>query len=696
MSESRPDPRADHAADLQSGIQAGLQAGLRPEPSSSLRPLQSILHAVAQMLQCNSANLALIDEDRQALVLAIGVTARSVETVAAVETALGFKVRGLEVPLKVEESIIVRALREERVLVSSDVCELGGGALPAEIMDSLRDILGPRSFAVVPVLGRTRALGVMLVDRSVASGFTGPERDLLITYAERVGAELESEALQSTALGLERLSSAAVPPPVLWTCSASPDGASLLCVGGPSHGQPLHQVLRLGSIEPLWSPEVQRRVAAGESVTIAVSALAPSVIPGITSPWPLRVTLRRVAPLSSADTPTPPLLCAAVEDLGWSQQLRHETALAKERLAKVMRSVGDAILTLDPSGIVQQANDASQKVLGLAAARLCGRPALELAATPRGRARLQALGRQLHKTGFAETELRLVRDRGAQPPKQFLGHLSALLLCDENGQAAGAVWRIHDQTERRRDDAERQKLRLRLLQSERLSALGEMAARIAHEVRNPLVSIGGAAQVIAEELPESSPVRAEALAIGSEVQRLDHILHSVLRFARPSHATARRTDVVTVLRQVLELMRPKASGLTLVLSVPEPLPPGGVGALIDGDQLKQVLWNVLLNACEASRPGSDELSLVECVVRERRPQGDGQRPVLITIADGGPGILPAVRRRVFDPFFSTKARGTGLGLAISKQIIDEAGGRIRLLNRPRGGTRVVIELPQGR
>ena len=152
----------------------------------------------------------------------------------------------------------------------------------------------------------------------------------------------------------------------------------------------------------------------------------------------------------------------------------------------------------------------------------------------------------------------------------------------------------------------------------------------------------------------------------------------------------------SVLRQVLDLMRPKASGLTLVLSVPEPLPPGGVGALIDGDQLKQVLWNVLLNACEASRPGSDELSLVECVVRERRPQGDGQRPVLITIADGGPGILPAVRRRVFDPFFSTKARGTGLGLAISKQIIDEAGGRIRLLNRPRGGTRVVIELPQGR
>lgn len=647
------------------------------------------------MLQCNSANLALVDEDQKSLVLAIGVTARSVETVAAVEMALGFKVRGLEVPLSVEDSIIIRALREERVLVSTDVRELAGGALPIEILDSLLSILGPRSFAVVPVLGRTRALGVMLVDRSGASGFTGPERDLLITYGERVGTELESEALQSTALRLERLGAVAVPPPMLWTCTASPDGASLLCAGGSNHGQPLHQVLRLAAVEPLWNAEVQRRVAAGESVTVSVSAMTPSVIPGLTSPWPLRVTLRRVTAGPPTDTPASALLCVAVEDLGVSQKLRHESALAKERLAKVMRSIGDAILTLDPGGIVQQANDASQKVLGLAAERLCGRPALELAATARGRARLKALGRQLHKTGFAETELRLLRDRGAQPKKQFLGHLSALLLCDENGYPAGAVWRIHDQTERRRDDAERQKLRLRLLQTERLSALGEMAARIAHEVRNPLVSIGGAAQVIAEELPESSPVRAEALAIGSEVQRLDHILQSVLRFARPSRAVAHRTDVVTVLRQVLDLMRPKARGLTLTLSVPEPLPPGGVGAHIDGDQLKQVLWNVLLNACEAARPGSEELSLVECTVRERRPQGGGHSAVLITIADAGPGIPPAVRRRAFDPFFSTKARGTGLGLAICKQIIDDAGGRIRLLNRPHGGTRVVIELSRG-
>jgi signal transduction histidine kinase len=220
-----------------------------------------------------------------------------------------------------------------------------------------------------------------------------------------------------------------------------------------------------------------------------------------------------------------------------------------------------------------------------------------------------------------------------------------------------------------------------------------MAARIAHEVRNPLMSIGGAAQVIAEEMPESSPVRAEALAIGSEVQRLDHILQSVLRFARPSRAAAHRTDVATVLRQVLDMMRPKARSLFLKLDLPEPPPEGGPFALIDGDQLKQVLWNLLLNACEATRPSTGEQAVVECTVRERRRSSDGQSTVLITIADSGPGIPPALRRRVFDPFFSTKARGTGLGLAICKQIIEEAGGRIRLLNRTGGGTRAVLELP---
>ena len=150
--------------------------------------------------------------------------------------------------------------------------------------------------------------------------------------------------------------------------------------------------------------------------------------------------------------------------------------------------------------------------------------------------------------------------------------------------------------------------------------------------------------------------------------------------------------MVAVLREVVDLLRGKARGLTLRVDVPESPPGTGVAALIDGDQLRQVLWNVIINACEASTPGDPNRSLIECTVRKQRGGAPQDRPVLITVADSGAGISPAARRRVFDPFFSTKTRGTGLGLAISKQIIEEAGGRIRLLNRQSGGTRVVIEL----
>jgi PAS domain S-box-containing protein len=675
--------------------------------------LESILHAVAQTLQCNSANLALVDEDQQALVMAIGISSRGVAALPAVESVLGFSVSGLQVPLSVSASLLVRSLREERLLWTADVSEIAGGALPAEIISGVVEIIGPRSFAVAPVLGRTRALGVLLIERVGQGGFSATERELLITYAERLGAELESETLQSAAQRLLRLGQVTLPPPLLLLATPDESGSHLLCMSRldsldawPQPAQPLHQRLGLSEPEGLYGPDVRQRLLAGESVTLQVSASIPSVVAGVTLPQPLRVTLRSAAARGPSGGA---LLLVAVEDLAWSQNLRRETILARERLLKVMRSSEDAILTLDRNGIVQQANDASSKVLGLSPAELCGSAGLELAATPHARLQLDHLPQQLRKNGFAELELRMLRRRQvepheapqqpankAEPSTRFLAQLSALLLCDETGAPAGAVWRIRDQSQHRRDAAERHRLRLRLLQSERLSALGEMAARIAHEVRNPLLSIGAAAQVMAEEMPESSPVRAEALAIGNEVRRLDHILNNVLRFARPARAVVKRTDVLHTLHQVLELIRPKAAGLILRFDAPA----AGTEALIDSDHLKQVLWNVLLNACEAARPRGDAPGLVECSVRRRSsPRKDSARPedgegplVLISIADSGPGIPQALRRRVFDPFFSTKARGTGLGLSISKQIVEEAGGRIRLLNRPGGGTRVVLEL----
>ena len=121
------------------------------ETTSALQSLQAIIHAVAQTLRCNSASLALLEEERQALRMAVAVNPRSAGDLLQVEHTIGFQIGGLHIPLKLERSLLVRALREERVLLTTDVADLAGGALPVEIIEAIHSITGLRSFAVVPV-----------------------------------------------------------------------------------------------------------------------------------------------------------------------------------------------------------------------------------------------------------------------------------------------------------------------------------------------------------------------------------------------------------------------------------------------------------------------------------------------------------------------------------------------------------------
>jgi signal transduction histidine kinase len=199
-------------------------------------------------------------------------------------------------------------------------------------------------------------------------------------------------------------------------------------------------------------------------------------------------------------------------------------------------------------------------------------------------------------------------------------------------------------------------------------------------VRNPLVSIGAAARVVEEELPADSPVADEARAIGREVRRLDGIVSDFLHFARPRRAVRAPVDLAALLAETAVMVSAKAPELRMEVQASGPAVARG-----DGDALRQVVWNVLLNAVEASPAGA----AVECEARVVKGR------VVVSVADRGPGVASPLRRRVFDPFFSTKARGTGLGLAVSKQIVDEHRGRIRLFARQGGGTRVVVELPAG-
>ena len=616
-------------------------------PERALGTTRMILYAAARVLGCGSAQLTMVDDDRRSLVFTTSITNRELPRLEAVESELGFQLEGARLPLAAVSSMLVRAYKEERLIVEHDVAELAGGIIPADTLEAIRKTIGPRTFAAVPVVARAGAIGVLLFEKPDESGFAPDDRDLLVAYADRVGADLESQALSDDVRRLEALEPGLGRPPSLYLCDRA-----LIVIAGPESGRPLWQVIAV----PEQPVKDALELASGLPTTLSLRSPARH----------LRLTLEA----GTGDT-----LVVAAEDLSDWELLRREAARAREHLAKVLRSVDDAILTLDADGKVLSANQAVERALGYLPDQVCGRDLLSLCADERARRRAGEMRLQLRSSGFAEGEMRLRKSDG----RSFIAEVSALLLADDEERPAGVLWRIQDLTERRRADSERKRLRARLLHTERLSALGEMAARIAHEVRNPLVSIGAAAQVVAEELDPASPVLSEVQAIAREVRRLDGIVTEFLRFARPPRQERKPVDLTQVVKETIELARAKAPEHELKMLIEPPLM-----ARCDPDGIKQVLLNVLLNAIEASPSG-----IVEC---EARVLGDA---VELTVADRGPGVPTSARGRVFDPFFSTKTRGTGLGLAVSKQIVDEHHGRIRLLTRRGGGTRVVIELPVG-
>jgi signal transduction histidine kinase len=235
--------------------------------------------------------------------------------------------------------------------------------------------------------------------------------------------------------------------------------------------------------------------------------------------------------------------------------------------------------------------------------------------------------------------------------------------------------------ERARSESER--LQARLREAERLATAGELAASMAHEIRNPLAAILNGTALLADDAKLTADERAGTLAaIRSEARRLNRILSDFLRFARPPEARVAPGDIRDVLEHVSGLIRDdgsRAGRVDVKIAVDPALP----RFAFDRDQLIQVLWNLALNAVEAMN-GRGRLSLE--VIQQN---GD----VALAVVDTGPGIPVERRARVFEPFYSGKPNGTGLGLTIAERIVTAHGGRIEIDSAPGRGTRVTLRLP---
>ena len=224
----------------------------------------------------------------------------------------------------------------------------------------------------------------------------------------------------------------------------------------------------------------------------------------------------------------------------------------------------------------------------------------------------------------------------------------------------------------------------KMKQTERLSATGRLAASLAHEIRNPLASISGAAGILTRGAAPQEYLEDSLEIIQKESQRLNKLLTGFLNFAKPREPRLQRADPDAMLISVASLASHEAQHSQIsVLCEPRAAYPE---IACDPEQVRQVLLNLVLNAIEASPPGGS--------VR-LRSISEADR-VLLEVEDNGSGIPPDVAEKIFEPFFTTKAKGTGLGLAISSAIMTQHGGGLSFRNNTHGGTTFCIELPADR
>lgn len=215
---------------------------------------------------------------------------------------------------------------------------------------------------------------------------------------------------------------------------------------------------------------------------------------------------------------------------------------------------------------------------------------------------------------------------------------------------------------------------------DRLSALGELSAGMAHEIRNPLGSIRGTAEILQDGIPEADPRYEFTRILIKEVDRLNRVVQDFLNFARPPVVEQEWVNLEQSIDEVLVLVRPQLQKSQVELRRQR-----GEVAPIQGqpEQLRQIFLNLILNALQAM-PGGGVLRIAT------RQQGQA---VLVEVGDSGQGIPPEHLEKIFNPFFTTRSEGTGLGLAITSRLMQGHGGRIEVASRPGEGTTFTLSFP---
>ena len=390
---------------------------------------------------------------------------------------------------------------------------------------------------------------------------------------------------------------------------------------------------------------------------------------------PRRVTYFLVAHLAA-------MVLLAVLCSYLSERLRAQGRELAERRGAVARlqalneniigSINSGLITTTLQGRINFINRGGSEIIGLRHTEVEDRPI---------EATLQfedGLLHEIRRRLVSERRFRFERWYEAADERQIFLGIAVSNLYDRTGRPLGYIFIFQDLTE---IQALEKEVRLR----ERMAALGEMAAGMAHELRNPLAAISGAVQYLKGDLKPQGETLELMDIILRESQRLDQTIRDFLTFARPGPFAAERTDIVRLLQEQLKLLRKSGEFRDfhqIETRFAEPLMP----CEVDPNRLKQIFWNLATNALKAMPRGGTLAIDVHWA-------GHGEQ-VELRFADSGVGMDEPQQRLYFQPFNSSFGEGTGLGAAVVYRLVEEHGGKIHLRSEPGRGTAVHIELPR--
>jgi two-component system sensor histidine kinase HydH len=361
---------------------------------------------------------------------------------------------------------------------------------------------------------------------------------------------------------------------------------------------------------------------------------------------------------------------AGVVSLFWAQSYRRSRKLLQDTrafAAEMVANLPEGIIVTGPDRTITFINPIAGTLLGLADRQIVGQ--CTTAVLP---AELLALlGESPRQQKVKSRELSLPGSGGRE--KSLTVNVTGIVT--EEGEMVGTMLILHDLTEIKRLQATLQK-------QEKLAAIGNLAAGVAHEVRNPLSSIKGYATYFASLFGEGSEQKKAAEVMTAEVERLNRVISELLEIARPSDLKPRATDIPFLLNSSLRLVQQEAeaAGVRIITDIAEGITPFA----LDPDRITQALLNLYINAIQAMPDGGQlTLSARETVAG-----------LELAVSDRGRGISGDEVSKIFNPYFTTKNTGTGLGLAVVQKVVEAHGGTIQVTSKPGQGTCFTITLPR--